>query len=395
MTILMLLENDYLSDFRVQKEVYSLHEAGHKLIVAAVTAEDAPYKVEREDCILFRKKMPSIIRKASVGALKFPFYFNFWMSYINSVMKVHKANVVHVHDLPLARVGFMIKEQYNAGLVLDLHENWPDFLDVSQHTKSLAGRLLSSTSQWRRYEKESVSQADKVITVVAEMKERLIRIGAVPDKIIILENTPLVSTVTGSFPGKSEIFKLIYVGGITRHRGLQYVIKGLSLLGSRLAWHLTIAGDGRYVKELKILTDELGLNSQVSFRGKVAKHEAESLISQSDLAVLPHVRSVQSDNSSPNKLFEYMAAGIPVLASNCISIKRVIDDTDSGISYVYDSPEDFSVRFMEVYQNRSLLHSKGENGRNAVKNLYNWEVSVSGLIEMYRTIAGPDYKKSI
>lgn len=390
MNILMLLENDYLSDFRVQKEVRSLREAGHQLTVAAVTSGEAPYKTERDDCLLFRKKMPSLIRKASVGALKFPFYFNFWFSYVNDILENHKADAVHIHDLPLARVGKRLRERYGARFVLDLHENWPDFLEVSQHTKSLAGRLLSSTAQWRKYEKESVRQADHVITVVAEMKDRLVRNGAPEAKIIILENTPPLSSVTNSTLGESEVFNLVYVGGVTLHRGLQYVIRGLALIEKGLKWHFTVAGDGRYLPELKALAVRLGIADRVSFAGKISKHEAENLISRSDLAVLPHVRSVQSDNSSPNKLFEYMAAGIPVLASNCISIKRVIDETDSGVTYVYDSPENLALKLRELYLDGGNLRLMGENGRKAVREHYNWENSAESLIQIYSSLSVTD-----
>lgn len=390
MNILMLLENDYLSDFRVQKEVQSLRESGHRLTVAAVTTADAPYRTEREDCLLFRKKMPSIIRKASVGALKFPFYFNFWSSYIRDILKVQKADVVHVHDLPLARIGHLLKEKCGLGFVLDLHENWPDFLEVSQHTKSLAGKLLSSSGQWRKYENESVGQADRVITVVAEMKDRLVQNRAPEAKIIILENTPPVSSVTESIPGESEVFNVVYVGGVTQHRGLQFVIRGLALLEKDLKWHFTVAGDGRYLAELKALTVRLGIGTNVTFKGKIAKTEAESLISRSDLAVLPHIRSVQSDNSSPNKLFEYMAAGIPVLASDCTSIKRVIDTTDSGVTYINDSPENLALKLRELYLDRDKLKLKGNNGRKAVIEHYNWETSAVSLIEMYSSLSVGD-----
>ncbi|HSO78426.1 MAG TPA: glycosyltransferase family 4 protein [Bacteroidales bacterium] len=395
MNILMLLENDYLSDFRVQKEVRSLREAGHKLTVAAVTSGEAPYITERDECLLFTKKIPSFIRKASVGALKFPFYFSFWYSYVNDILKNHKADVVHIHDLPLARVGKGLRERYGARFVLDLHENWPDFLEVSQHTKSLAGRLLSSTAQWRKYEKESVRQADHVITVVTEMKDRLVQNGAPAAKIIILENTPPVSSVTNGNTGAYDIFNLVYVGGITQHRGLQYVIRGLALLKKELTWHFTVAGDGRYLPELKALTVMLGIADRVSFAGKITKQEAENLISRSDLAVLPHVRSVQSDNSSPNKLFEYMAAGIPVLASNCISIKRVIDETNSGVTYVDDSPENLALKLRELYLDRENLRHMGENGRKAVMKYYNWENTAVSLIQMYSSLSVADNEISI
>jgi glycosyltransferase involved in cell wall biosynthesis len=203
-----------------------------------------------------------------------------------------------------------------------------------------------------------------------------------------------LSSVTTRNPGESEVFNLVYVGGVTQHRGLQHVIRGLALMEKGLKWHFTIAGDGRYLPELKVMTGRLGIDDRVSFKGKVTKQEAESLISRSDLALLPHIRSVQSDNSSPNKLFEYMAAGIPVLASDCISIKRVIDRTCSGVTYVNDSPENLALKLGELYIDRENLRLMGENGRKAVREHYNWEKSVVNLIQMYRSLNVPDNKLS-
>jgi len=85
-----------------------------------------------------------------------------------------------------------------------------------------------------------------------------------------------------------------------------------------------------------------------------------------------------------------MAAGIPVLASDCISIKRVIDETGSGVTYVNDSPENLALKLGELYLDRENLRIMGENGRKAVREHYHWENSAVSLIEMYSSLSVAD-----
>lgn len=89
-----------------------------------------------------------------------------------------------------------------------------------------------------------------------------------------------------------------------------------------------------------------------------------------------------------------MAAGIPVLASDCISIKRVIDETGSGVTYIYDSPENLALKLGELYLDRENLRIMGENGRKAVREHYNWDNSVVSLIQMYSSLSVTDNKLS-
>ena len=119
MRILMLLENEYLRDSRVEKEVQSLFKAGYEIIVAAINQSNLPYEERRENCTVFRKTISGFILKSSVGALKFPFYFNFWRRYVNELFKKYKFDVIHIHDLPLAKVGIEMKKKYKTKLVLD------------------------------------------------------------------------------------------------------------------------------------------------------------------------------------------------------------------------------------------------------------------------------------
>jgi glycosyltransferase involved in cell wall biosynthesis len=387
MRILMLLENEFLRDSRVEKEVQSLFNAGHEIIVAAITSTGLPYYEKRGNCTVLRKSISPIVAKSSVGALKFPFYLNFWKRYTERILADFKADVIHIHDLPLSRVGVELKKNYKIRLVIDLHENWPSLLSVSVHTNTFLGKLLSSEKQWRAYEKSCTLQAEAVITVVDEMKTRISDLGVPAGKIYVLENTPETSELKKlQFSRDENYFTLLYVGGISFHRGLQYAIEGMRLLIKEIPARLWIAGDGKYTTVLKDQVKRLELEKYVMFYGQLPKKDTEDLMKKSDFGLIPHIRSEQSDNSSPNKLFEYMASGLPILASNCISVKRVLEETNSGISYIYDSPSDFADKVKKLYSGRKDSSVYTINGINAVANKYNWLHSSSSLLKLYKDL---------
>jgi glycosyltransferase involved in cell wall biosynthesis len=267
---------------------------------------------------------------------------------------------------------------------MDLHENWPALLSVSSHTNTIPGRILSSEKQWRSYEKECAIEADRIITVVAEMKERISNLGISDEKIIVLENTPESKSITEfNYERDERFFTIVYSGGISFHRGLQYAISGLSFLVPELPVRLWIAGDGKYCSVLKDQVRSLNLQNNVEFFGMVSKEKTDDLMKKADLGLIPHIRSEQSDNSSPNKLFDYMSAGLPVLASNCSSVKRVIDETNTGMTYVFDSPSDFASVLKRLYNDHEKRVIFASNGKKAVREKYNWDRGSVSLLNLY------------
>ena len=108
---------------------------------------------------------------------------------MDELFATEKFDTLHVHDLPLAKVGYEAKCTYGVRFVLDLHENWPVLLQLSKHTNTFLGKLLSSNAQWVRYEKEMCGLADKIIVVVDEAKGRVSGLGINPEKIEVVSNT--------------------------------------------------------------------------------------------------------------------------------------------------------------------------------------------------------------
>lgn len=382
----MLLDHEFPPDIRVENEIQSLHDSGHEIHLACFTKKNKQRKEVTDNCIIHRKTIPEFIHKTSVGILRFPFYFNFWRKFLVELFAKENYDAIHVHDLPLAKVGYEFAKKHNAKLTLDLHENWPALLRVATHTQSFLGKLLSKNSQWEEYEKKYCKLADNVIVVVDEAKQRLIGLGIDPDKIVVVSNTLNLNDfdIPKSSPDP-EFITLLYAGGINKHRGLQYVIKGVkgfNIANKKL--RVWILGTGSYVNELKELALREGVEDKVFFEGWKNYKEMQTYFGKSDYCLIPHVKNDHTDSTIPHKIFQYMYAGKPMLVSDCDPIKRIVEETKSGLVYRYDSPEEFATKLKELVESENYASDQFVTAnKKYVVEIYNWVNDSKKLNSIY------------
>lgn len=382
----MVLEREFPEDERVSKEIQTLQKNGHQVSLACFTKQNRSIKEVINEVEIFRKPISIFIDKTSVGALKFPFYFNFWSRFLQRIFQKNIFDAIHVHDLPLARVGYKLCKKYNMKFVLDLHENWPVLLDLSPHTKSFLGRILSNNKQWLKYEQKFASIADGLVVVANEMKERLIAKGVSNANIAVVPNTSNVNIFDKYKESKPDpdYITLYYAGGINKHRGLEIVIKGLSKIDLPNNFRFWIIGKGKNQSFLKELVNNLALNKHIRFLGWKSHDDVLKYLSESDIAVIPHLRNEHTDNTSPNKIFHYMLAKKPILSSNCVYLKNIIESSRAGIVYSDIDSNEFSNKLSYLLQNKETWKEFGENGLKAVVNQYNWENTSKPLIDLYK-----------
>lgn len=382
----MVLEHEFPPDIRVEKEALSLINAGHKVHLACSSSKHNPQDEKYKGIHIHRKYISTFTYKSSIGCLNFPFYFNFWRSFTKRLLNKYSFDVIHIHDLPLAQVGIEIKEKYNIPFILDLHENYPSLLEEAQHTKTFLGNIFFSSKQWRRYETNCTRQANIVITVVEEMKNRIEKLGIFSEKIFVLENTPdLKDHIPEHSEPKNDKIQLIYVGGLNIHRGLQIIIRGLaSVIQKYPSLILDIYGSGRYQMILQKLADEHKVIKHINFHGSIRQEHVFKMISHANIALVPHLKSEQTNNSSPNKLYQYLLMGKFIIASDCDSVSRVIKESQCGSIYKHDSPEDFSKKLLEALDQGKHL-SPCLHGKELLYSKYNWEKSAETLIKLYHT----------
>lgn len=382
----MLLDHPFPPDTRVENEMKSLTEAGYEVHLACFQKDKEPLLEKTANGVIHRKPVSKFIYKSSVGVLKFPFYFNYWRRYVNELFANERFDAIHVHDLPLAKVGYEAKCKYGVPFVLDLHENWPVLLQLSKHTNTFLGKLLSSNAQWIDYEKKMCGLADKIIVVVDEAKGRINGLGVALDKIEVVSNTLDMNQFDPieRKEFKTDKFRMLYVGGINYHRGIQYVIQAISLLKKKgIEVHFDLVGDGSYLADIKQLINELKVQDNVTVHGYKHYTQICDIYESAHVALIPHVKSGHTDNTIPHKIFQYLYAGIPMIVSNCNPLVRIVNETESGVSYPYDSPEALADIISRFYTHPELLDNYIHHGRQAVIDKYNWKVDGARLVKLY------------
>jgi glycosyltransferase involved in cell wall biosynthesis len=224
-----------------------------------------------------------------------------------------------------------------------------------------------------------------VVAVVEEMRDRLTANGGDPDKIIVVPNTIRI----GEYPESekmpdAENVVLLYSGGIDNQRGLHIPIEAMpQIIGKQPNIRLWMVGKGSFENKLKERTEQLKISDHVVFWGWQDPATMYALIQRAHIAIIPYIRTVQTDCSSPNKLFQYMFAGKPVLASNCTSVKRILDETKSGRCYEHNAPRDFAAKAIEMARNAAERVQMGKNGKTSVLEKYNWDKTAESLIKIY------------
>ena len=389
MKILMLLDHPFPPDTRVENEMKSLTNAGHEVHIACFQKKNEPVLEHVSYGIIHRRPVSKFVYKSSVGVLKFPVYFNYWRKYVDELFAAQKFDVIHVHDLPLAKAGYEAKCKYGVKYVLDLHENWPVLLQLSAHTNTFLGKLLSSNRQWVRYEKELCGLADKIIVVVDEAKTRICSLGVAPEKVTVVSNTLDIDQFDPieRKDFRTDKFRMLYVGGINYHRGVQYVIQAIALLKKKgMEVHFDLVGDGRHLDEIKRQIEALQVQENVVVHGFRHYTQICDIYESANVALIPHIKSGHTDNTIPHKIFQYLYVGIPMIVSDCDPLVRIVKETESGVSYRYDHPEELADIIAGFYTHPEQLKNYIRKGRQAVIDKYNWKVDGAKLVDLYQQL---------
>jgi glycosyltransferase involved in cell wall biosynthesis len=387
--VLVILDHEFPADIRVENEIEILNDMGicvHLLVYTMVDKQ--PYEKVNDYFYIHRKPISKFLYKSSVAVLKFPFYFNFWLKFVREILVKEKFDAIHVNDLPLSKIALKAGAEYKIPVILDLHENWPFLVNDAKHTNTLLGKFLSSHQQWLAYEREMTKKADYIITVVDEMKKRVEKLGVSSEKIIVYQNVPNLKSLDHQLVKKTtKDFILFYAGGITEARGLQVVLKGIQLLDNAIP-NLTfrILGNGVYLPNLKELAKVYNIEKYLDFKGNVPQAEVMNSLTAANVCVIPHLKSVQNDNSSPNKIFQYMLSKTAILSSNCNSLERLLDETSAGLNYKDIDAEDFAQKLLWLYNNPKETVRYGENGYKAVLEKYNTDFESSSVRNLYSKI---------
>ncbi len=382
----MVLTSEFPPDQRVENEAEALIEAGCEVHMACFTTRDIPLNDTHRSIIIHRKKISPFYYKSLALLPRCTIVFRFWQPFLSSLIREHSFDALHIHDLPLAKLGYELKKKYGIKYVLDLHENWPVLQQISEHTQHFPGRFFFSFPAWLKYEQQAARDADRVVVVIDEMKQRFVAMGIDHSKIEVVQNTisiPEDLPVTARAENEKDDILLFYGGGVTIHRGLQVVLHALAGLpdDSRIKFH--IVGGGRYVSTLKQLAQDLKIENRVVFHGHKPQQELYAELAKSDVAIIPHMKTDHTDHTIPHKLFQYMYYEKPVIATNCLPIQRIVEETNAGIIYNHDDPVALTKVLQALEIDVAAFKAKHSTGKKWVLEKYNWQNDARRLVGLY------------
>lgn len=290
------------------------------------------------------------------------------------------ADIYHFHDpefLPFAKR--LVKKGH--WVFYDVHEDVPRQI-LSKHyipriIRKAVARLFES------YEDRISKRMSGIIAATDHIRERFAKRNAFSYSV---KNFPILDKqvpASGVDEGNSK--KLCYIGSITRVRGIPEVIKALPSTDAEL----DLAGSFHPPDLREELAGYEGWK-QVNELGFVEREEASRILRGSMAGIVTLHPIINYLHALPVKMFEYMAAGLPVIASDFPVLKAIIQEHDCGICVDPYDPEAIAEAVRSITENPEWAKQMGENGKRAAHSTYNWEKEAHSLLEAYREVLGPE-----
>ena len=392
MRIGMIYDEEFPSHPRIWNEAVNLIEDGHQVYLFCFDYSGKP-SVETIDGIDVIRYAPSLFfRKLSALAYTLPLYHCLVYKKIKEFITEQKIEILHVHNMRVARaVGYACKN-LRIKKVLDLHENVPEIMKYYHHVRTFPGNMLIYPSVWKKWEERLVNQYDKIVVVTEEAKDDLVNNYKIdPEKIIIVPNSVQPSfysdysinqEIIEKFPGN---FVLLYFGDTGLRRGLETAIRAIpELVATIPEIRLVIVGKSKSDPYLKRLSTEMKAGDHIIFEGFKDEKLLQSYILSADICISPLLRNRHHDTTFANKLFQYMSLGKPILVSDCKAQERITTEAGSGLVHKAGDVEDFRAKVMKLYQNPGLRSQLGMNGKTFVQQDYNQKIKSRELLLFYR-----------
>jgi glycosyltransferase involved in cell wall biosynthesis len=398
---LLLWDSDYPWDIRVEKICTTLSNAGWEM---HLVCRNGGRQARDELCGSLRIHRISAL-SAWLGRMNswygFPFFLSpVWLSRLREVVGGQRVNLIVVRDLPMAPAAVLVGKMFKIPVILDMAECYPELVRLIWRfeTFRLANLLVRNPYLADLIEGVVLKNVDRVWVMVEESGQRLLARGFPREKITLVSNTPEVdrfSSAPASFPGGMKAHRgkiiLLYVGFLTHSRGLAAIINALPvLLQERSDLFLMLVGAGTAAKELRQLARRLGVQEQVAFEGWVDNRQVPQYVASADICLVPHHKSGHWDHTIPNKLFDYMAAGKAVLASDARPMTRIINEAGCGLIYRDGDQKHLVAQALRLFD-PALRHRLGAKGLQAIEKKYNWQQDAGRMLaSMEGLLARPE-----
>ncbi len=414
-SICMVVKNRLSNDARVKKEIAVLHNDDWRVTVIAMPEAGSPEEENKNGVRILRPRIyseakenlrnqvvrasvdnnegikASIIRHLRKNRLR-RFLADLqrdipWENKLRKTAWEVNADVYHANDLDTLEICGKVARQRKARLVYDSHELW---LESSRYL--IATNLLNRI-RLRKIEQKYAPRADAVIAVTPLRGEKMQQMYPSIKNLVIVENAPekLVQLpptgrLRSMINAKPETVIALYQGVICPERGLEELLEAARLVKNPTVRFVVIGMD-TWNGTLQKLAQDMQLGDRITFLPPVPSEELPEITVDADMGfILFRNTCLNHYYSLPNKLYEYMMAGVPIVSSDFPELSRVLKEVGSGITVDPDSPAAIASAVDKLAGNQLLRDRMKNSGRTAALKKYNWEPQSKLLREMYRKL---------
>jgi glycosyltransferase involved in cell wall biosynthesis len=410
-TVVMLVTNEGLNDPRVLRAIHTARQAGCRIrLVCRAPFSGRPVPVMSDSVDVHRVARPwgwsRLIRlfaerrrvsaaEPTSGPGAKPYWIRPWELWIlggitwftlQAVAKIRRfpATLYHANDLDTLPAAVILSRLNNAPLLYDAHEL---FSDQFHGTSRQFSAILFGLERWL------IRFAHKVVTINHSIAETLATWHKVPLPSVVM-NCPFAVKVVQPRPdslggSSTRTARLVYQGIFMRDRGLEELIRSAAWYESA---HLYLRGYGALEGTLRALVKAEHLQNRVHFLPPVAADQLVEGLAGFDVGLIPYrATSLNNRLCLPNKIFEYLQAGLALAVSALPEMERVVRETGAGEVFDPEQPRDIAraVNAMTGDANR-LAELKGR--ARAASQRYTWEAQgAPQLLACYRELAGPAF----
>ncbi|MCG6542266.1 glycosyltransferase family 4 protein [Pseudomonas sp. KSR10] len=289
-----------------------------------------------------------------------------------------QANVYHLHDPELIPAGLKLK-RLGKKVIFDAHEDLPKQLLTKPYLNKAAKIVLSKGLA--AYEKWACSKFDGIVAATPVISEKFLKIHKWS---LDINNFPMIGELaTDKVSWESKKKHVCYVGNITRIRGINEVLEAFSSVNSGV--RLKLVGDFSDTSLAQAAFANPGWRN-VDALGFLNREAVRDVLSQSVAGLVTFLPSPNHTDAQPNKMFEYMSAGLPVIASNFPLWKEIIEGNKCGLCVDPLDPSAIAAAIDYLVDHPAEAERMGRNGQSAVNSRYNWALEESKLCDFYERV---------
>jgi glycosyltransferase involved in cell wall biosynthesis len=386
----MVLESKFPPDMRVENEIRALLNAGNQISIVCFQGKEQK-NTKFLNAEIIRLKLSRFIYKMSALALIFPFYFNFWEKHLKRILEENNFDIIHLHDLPLIKVIQKLTKEFKIRYIVDLHENRPEIMKMYEHVKSFPGNILISVKQWQKYQRKYVPKSQHLILVTNEAKEYYAKEFAInKNKIYVVSNFVDLDAFNNYkidlkiIEKYKDKFVVVYLGDTGSRRGTIDILKAAKKLKNIQKLEYIIIGTSKIQEKLSKLMKKWNLTN-VQLIGWLPFNIAFSYLKAANLGISPLQKNIHHNTTYANKIFQYMAAELPILVSDCDSQKNIVEKENCGYVFETGNVEQLSNLLKKIIKDKNL-QKYAENAILAVDRRYNLNTMKKQLLDLYNEL---------